>query len=824
MRARLMSGCSALCFSPAGGRPGLPGDHWDGALLGDAGRPVGAEPRLAAQPLLEPVDDAGADAVLGRPVVHGTVLARQKGLETPSRAPDDGGTRRWSGGSRARPGPRRRRRAGRQRGAGDRRRRGRPPRPRPARWGTAITPATTAMAAAPTRPSRSARNLTDSCIGASSEPLETGARVSVPVGFSPPGVLSIGMSCAPSARAPTPLALIAPGRRAGGPRRRSPPGRRVDPGGRGTGGRRSDGPNRRDGCAHARGEASLRAPLGAIARIAESRGPSPFAGRPLYRAPRGPAHEQARRWRGERPADAELMDRLAAQPTALWLGDWTPDVRAAAARRVAAARAQGAIPVLVAYNIPNRDYGLHSAGGAGRPGGLPRLDRRPGRRPRRRPGGRRARARRPRRPRPPPRLGAERPDLAAGLGDRGALEPARRVRVHRRRPRVLGGAGRDGAAPARGRGRSGARLRGERRQLPHDRALERVRPGRLARVGGAPFVIDTSRNGAGPAPGTTGATRPGERSASRPRARPGTPRSTPPLDQAPGRVGRRLQRRPRPPGPGGPRARSPSPERREGSAVETPAQGRTAGSVAPPRPGSGRRAGPGRRPGPARHRRRGRRPGRAGPVRGRRATPTTPTRPWPASERNEAVLDRCERTRPTARPTGSRARRRPVRRPPRPPPSCARSPPPTRRTSASGAPSSACPRWRSTRWCCRRARCCGSAGRPTTTAAPPPLRPGGERRSRCRPPGGARQRADPPGQHLVRRPGAAPGRPRARRRGQPRLPDRRQGSPARATATGAPPGSSSSTRSPRPGSARRARDMVHGRWYPTLTTSRTGAC
>src|SRR6185312_9130185 len=69
-------------------------------------------------------------------------------------------------------------------------------------------------------------------------------------------------------------------------------------------------------------------------------------------------------WRTSRPADAALLDRVAAQPQAEWLGDWTPDARAAAAGIVDGAAADGGLPVLVAYDIPDRDCGLHSAGGA----------------------------------------------------------------------------------------------------------------------------------------------------------------------------------------------------------------------------------------------------------------------------------------------------------------------------------------------------------------------------------------------------------------------------------------------------------------------------
>lgn len=90
---------------------------------------------------------------------------------------------------------------------------------------------------------------------------------------------------------------------------------------------------------------------------------SPLSGGVLYAEPQGSARTQAHAWSGSRPDDAELIDRIAAQPQALWLGEWRSDVRATVARRVGRARAAGRVPVLVAYNIPNRDCGQHSSGG-----------------------------------------------------------------------------------------------------------------------------------------------------------------------------------------------------------------------------------------------------------------------------------------------------------------------------------------------------------------------------------------------------------------------------------------------------------------------------
>ncbi|MEU5365494.1 glycoside hydrolase family 6 protein [Streptomyces sp. NPDC005925] len=85
---------------------------------------------------------------------------------------------------------------------------------------------------------------------------------------------------------------------------------------------------------------------------------------PFWVDPASPAARQIRVWRQEgRAGDADLLRRIADHPAALWPTgetDPAPQVRAAA---VAAGRA-GRTAVLVAYNIPHRDCGQHSAGGA----------------------------------------------------------------------------------------------------------------------------------------------------------------------------------------------------------------------------------------------------------------------------------------------------------------------------------------------------------------------------------------------------------------------------------------------------------------------------
>lgn len=91
---------------------------------------------------------------------------------------------------------------------------------------------------------------------------------------------------------------------------------------------------------------------------------NPLRGQRLYVNPVSQAQRQADAWRRSRPADAAHMQRIAAQPQAIWLGEWVRDIRAEVNQLVTQIHAAGAIPVFVAYNIPNRDCGLYSAGGA----------------------------------------------------------------------------------------------------------------------------------------------------------------------------------------------------------------------------------------------------------------------------------------------------------------------------------------------------------------------------------------------------------------------------------------------------------------------------
>lgn len=93
-------------------------------------------------------------------------------------------------------------------------------------------------------------------------------------------------------------------------------------------------------------------------------GRNPFQGRRLYVDPNSPARRQEVAWRRSRPRESALMRRIADQPQAFWVGGWARDARTEVNSLVTRITRAGALPVIVAYNIPHRDCGAYSAGGA----------------------------------------------------------------------------------------------------------------------------------------------------------------------------------------------------------------------------------------------------------------------------------------------------------------------------------------------------------------------------------------------------------------------------------------------------------------------------
>ncbi|MFI8103583.1 glycoside hydrolase family 6 protein [Streptomyces sp. NPDC086023] len=89
----------------------------------------------------------------------------------------------------------------------------------------------------------------------------------------------------------------------------------------------------------------------------------PSTGSPFWVDPQSDAARQVALWEQQgRKGDAQVLRRISERPMALWGpgDDPGPEIR----RARAGAAAEGRTLVLVAYNIPHRDCGQHSAGGA----------------------------------------------------------------------------------------------------------------------------------------------------------------------------------------------------------------------------------------------------------------------------------------------------------------------------------------------------------------------------------------------------------------------------------------------------------------------------
>lgn len=91
---------------------------------------------------------------------------------------------------------------------------------------------------------------------------------------------------------------------------------------------------------------------------------NPLAGATFYVNPDNNAARQADSWASSDPDGAALMQKIATNAVAQWLGEWSGDVEGTVRSAVDTATAAGSVPAFVAYNIPNRDCGNHSAGGA----------------------------------------------------------------------------------------------------------------------------------------------------------------------------------------------------------------------------------------------------------------------------------------------------------------------------------------------------------------------------------------------------------------------------------------------------------------------------
>ena len=90
----------------------------------------------------------------------------------------------------------------------------------------------------------------------------------------------------------------------------------------------------------------------------------PAASSPFYVNPNSAAAAWVKAHASD-PRAAVIRQKIANQPQGKWVGDWTPNIEQEAASYTEAAAVAGKTPVFVAYNIPGRDCGQYSSGGAG---------------------------------------------------------------------------------------------------------------------------------------------------------------------------------------------------------------------------------------------------------------------------------------------------------------------------------------------------------------------------------------------------------------------------------------------------------------------------
>jgi endoglucanase len=91
---------------------------------------------------------------------------------------------------------------------------------------------------------------------------------------------------------------------------------------------------------------------------------NPFAGISVYRAPYSNAENAQKLTEKQNPGEAALLAKIAAEPQASWYGSWSSDITTVVQSYMNAAERAGELGLMVAYNVPNRDCGQYSAGGA----------------------------------------------------------------------------------------------------------------------------------------------------------------------------------------------------------------------------------------------------------------------------------------------------------------------------------------------------------------------------------------------------------------------------------------------------------------------------
>jgi len=91
---------------------------------------------------------------------------------------------------------------------------------------------------------------------------------------------------------------------------------------------------------------------------------NPLLGAQLFVDPNSTVMLRANSVKDSDPEKYQLLMKIAEKPQGLWMGEWNSDIYRAVEHFVKRATDAGAVPVMIAYNVPYRDYGAkHSEGG-----------------------------------------------------------------------------------------------------------------------------------------------------------------------------------------------------------------------------------------------------------------------------------------------------------------------------------------------------------------------------------------------------------------------------------------------------------------------------
>src|SRR5581483_7033013 len=99
--------------------------------------------------------------------------------------------------------------------------------------------------------------------------------------------------------------------------------------------------------------------------VPRKKGENIFAGAKWWVDPYGNASLAVKRLKNTNNLEeSQLLAKIADYGGAEWIGDWTPNVENWVRKKVKQINKNKAFPLFLAYNIPKRDCGQYSAGGA----------------------------------------------------------------------------------------------------------------------------------------------------------------------------------------------------------------------------------------------------------------------------------------------------------------------------------------------------------------------------------------------------------------------------------------------------------------------------